>query len=84
MTITDSTVADNTNTDGGDGGGVFFDGAALTISGSAITGNTAGDDGGGLYIFGDLARSPTRPSAATRRSSSIAAAASGWSATSRC
>ena len=32
---------------------MFFDGADLTISGSAITGNTAGGDGGGLFMFGD-------------------------------
>ena len=60
---------------------MFFDGADLTISGSAITGNTAGGDGGGLSMFSDAARSRTRLSAATRRSSSIAAAASGSSAT---
>jgi CSLREA domain-containing protein len=52
LDVTDSTVADNTNTGTtGDGGGVFFDGGDLTIGGSAITGNTAGGDGGGLFIF---------------------------------
>jgi len=54
LDVTDSTVAGNSNSGTtGDGGGLFFDGADLTISGSAITGNTAGGDGGGLYMFGD-------------------------------
>jgi hypothetical protein len=47
LTVSDSTIADNTVTDRG--GGIFnAPGGALTVSDSTITGNTAVNSGGGI------------------------------------
>jgi CSLREA domain-containing protein len=47
LTVTDSTISDNTAD--GDGGGIDNDGEGnLTVTGSTISGNTAGRDGGGI------------------------------------
>ncbi|WP_159458582.1 beta strand repeat-containing protein, partial [Roseisalinus antarcticus] len=35
------------------GGGIYFDGTRLTITGSTISGNRVDDHGGGIYSYGD-------------------------------
>jgi CSLREA domain-containing protein len=49
LTITDSTISDNTATS--DGGGIYSNGALIATN-STITGNTANGNGGGIYIAG--------------------------------
>lgn len=53
MTLTDSTVSGNVADDFGEGGGIWSDGALLSI-GNTISGNVAGVEGGGIYNSGSL------------------------------
>ena len=47
ITITGSTISDNTAQD--NGGGIFDEGGSITITGSTISGNTADYQGGGIF-----------------------------------
>jgi parallel beta-helix repeat protein len=42
-------IAKGDGTTGGDGGGVYVEGGAFTMSGGTISGNTASGNGGGIY-----------------------------------
>jgi len=55
LTLTNSTIADNSNGYGGDGGGIFNDGT-MTITNSTIADNSAGyvRDGGGIFNDGTM------------------------------
>ncbi len=53
VTITDSTLADNTASKGG---GVFAAAGSLAIADATLSGNTATDDGGGIYQSGNAAK----------------------------
>jgi parallel beta-helix repeat protein len=55
LTVTGSTIADNTAT-AGRGGGVsvnFYEGGAVSIDSTTISGNTATGDGGGIALYSD-------------------------------
>ena len=47
LTITDTTISDNTADD--EGGGIFVEEGRIVMNGGAITNNTANGDGGGAY-----------------------------------
>jgi len=53
MTLMDSTVSGNVSDSFGLGGGIWSDGALLSIS-NTISGNVAGSRGGGIYNSGSL------------------------------
>ncbi len=57
LTITNSTVSNNSDTtaanSGGDGGGIY-NGGSLTLSNSTVSNNSASQQGGGIYNAGTL------------------------------
>ena len=53
MTLTDSAVSGNVSDSFGLGGGIWSDGALLSI-GNTVSGNVAGSRGGGIYNSGSL------------------------------
>jgi CSLREA domain-containing protein len=54
LTLTNSTVSDNTAHLAG--GGIYRGGGTLTLTNSTVSGNTAGNFGGGIYLLGDSAK----------------------------